>query len=360
MRRQYARRAGCRSSMGARARSGGGRSGRGRAGGRAGGAACAGGGVPAPGGARAQARRGHRLRAAAERAGPAGAGCAEQAARGRAACTGASACLARGLRLQLRAPWQRGAPPRAPACRSAPCFPQSPPRLAGCRPGARAERAPTCCPGSLDRRPRRPRGKRALRPARPPRPHSARRQRQQRRRLPRCLRPPRPYRPASCGASSAARGAGAGRGPRHCSEVSWLCSCGLGAACVRGAEYVSSVTRLCQDVLQAVCPSIPAHAITCPERVLPLALDCYQCPACSPRVRPLRLYSCHPRPSSLQMLCRTRPQTCVSASDTSSTRAMTTKCCTLLVGLLSRGPLVYSPSCEGSCILTCPVGGGDQ
>ena len=37
-----------------------------------------------------------------------------------------------------------------------------------------------------------------------------------------------------------------------------------------------------------------------------------------------------------------------------------TKCCTLLVGLLSRGPLVYSPSCGGFCILTCPVGGGDQ
>ncbi len=30
------------------------------------------------------------------------------------------------------------------------------------------------------------------------------------------------------------------------------------------------------------------------------------------------------------------------------------------MGLLSRGPLVYSPSREASCILTCPVGGGDQ
>ena len=100
-RRQYARRAGCRASMGARARSGGGRGGRGRAGSRAGRAACAGGGVPAQGGARAQARRGHRLRAAAERAGPAGAGRAEQAARGRAACTGAPVCLVRGWRLQL-------------------------------------------------------------------------------------------------------------------------------------------------------------------------------------------------------------------------------------------------------------------
>jgi len=138
-------------------------------------------------------------------------------------------------------PWRLSAPPRAPACSSFSMLPAGVSSLG--RLGERAERAPTCCPGLPDRRPRRPRGKRALRPARPPRPRPAPRPRQQRRRLPRCLWLRRPHRPASCGASSAARGAGAGRGRRHCSEVPGLCSCGLGFPGVRARRWVCQLSH---------------------------------------------------------------------------------------------------------------------